>query len=362
VGRAEIYRSIKPREGNMKKIIVPAVALVIALFASSVLGDTNKSMKYRELGNIQHQKGDYAGAIDAYSMAIKEEPNNPVPYILRANEEHLIKDYKAALKDCDDALNKSEKLILSLRVNGILSQIKGKAGAWEKSKDDVKGLEKAIATVYSMRGTIKFELKDMKGAKADLDKSVKLDGDTAAFYVNRAMYCFSVKDNKGALADMDKAILLNPDNARYYAMRSDAERDLGDNKGAMQDLDRCIEIAPNAKQYNNRADLKNVMGDYTGALTDVNRSISMDPKHAASYCTRGEIENKLSKYAAAVKDFSKAVELAPEDRDMAEFVYYNRGLAEIKLNKKTEAVEDLKKSADMGNKEAAEKLKEVQGK
>jgi tetratricopeptide (TPR) repeat protein len=311
--------------------IVTAVVLVFAFFAASIFGDSDQAMKYRQLGDMQHKKGDFAGAIESYSRAIKEEPDHPIPYLLRANEECVLKDFKAGLKDCDTAISKAEKLIFNIKVNGILSLVKDK-NAMEKSKNDAREMELAMSQMYLMRGKIKLTIEDMKGAKADFDKAIAIDGNMAEFYVLRAMHGSRVKDNKAALADMDKAISLEPENAQYYALRSDAKRDLGDNTGAMEDLQKSLEIKPGSTAYNNLADIKNVAGDYKGALKEVNNAIKLEPKHGAAYCTRGEIKSNMKDYAGAIKDFKKAISLAGNE-------------------------ERLKSAAEAGMKQAQEKMK-----
>ncbi len=350
-GSGGLYSPSKPqakadarqRGGKMKKITV--ILLLVFVFISAILGfsilrshfTADKVQKYWDAGNEKNYMGDFEGAIEEYTKAIKLNPEYVPAYIGRANSENVMKKNKEAIKDCDSALWYAAKRNLTGSFFGFIAQLKEK-DQWVKSLESVKIIEKDVmAPTYLLRGSIKVGMKDYKCARVDLDKSIKYNSDNAKAYSWRAVLEFDTGDNKGALIDLDKAISLDSKNVHYYGMRSDVKRKLGDNMGAMRDLDEVLKIKPSAMAYNNRADLKNTLGDFKGALKDINKALALEPKAPIPYCTRGEIESNLGNYSSAIKDFDKAIEFALDD-------------------------EDTRKNAESGREKAAEKIKEIQAK
>lgn len=71
--------------------------------------DPEKSAQAREEGNALFKKGDFAGAVKAYTESIKRDPNDPKGYNNRANAYTKLVALPEALKDAETAVNVDPK-------------------------------------------------------------------------------------------------------------------------------------------------------------------------------------------------------------------------------------------------------------
>jgi tetratricopeptide (TPR) repeat protein len=82
------------------------------------------------------------------------------------------------------------------------------------------------ALVYHVRGLIKGNLEDYRGAELDFSLALGEDNITPELsitcYVDRARACISLKNYAQAIADYSSAIELNPTFADYYNLRGNA--------------------------------------------------------------------------------------------------------------------------------------------
>lgn len=65
----------------------------------------------KDEGNEFYKKGDYRAAIDAYSLAIAEAPEEPSFYGNRAAANMMILAYESAIEDCDKAIALSPGMV-----------------------------------------------------------------------------------------------------------------------------------------------------------------------------------------------------------------------------------------------------------
>jgi stress-induced-phosphoprotein 1 len=81
--------------------------------------DPEKSAQAREEGNILFKKGDFAGAVKAYTESIKRDPNDARGYNNRANAYTKLVALPEALKDAETAIKADPKF--SEQLAGLLN-------------------------------------------------------------------------------------------------------------------------------------------------------------------------------------------------------------------------------------------------
>lgn len=123
------------------------------------------------------------------------------------------KQYKTALKQCNDALKKYPEEY----------------------------------SLYYWRAAIYNATGNKKSALVDLNKAIELSPNNSKIYVMRGICKYNLRDEKGALADYNKAIELDKNNSSAYTMRAMIKLDNGDFDGANQDLDKA-NLLINAKE------------------------------------------------------------------------------------------------------------------
>ncbi|KAJ3187726.1 hypothetical protein HDU85_006119 [Gaertneriomyces sp. JEL0708] len=141
--------------------------------------------------NGKYKAGDYRGALELYSAAIKLQPNNATYYGNRAAAATMLKRFTDAVSDCQKCIEldpdnmkayaRASKCYMCLGNLGdakaILNQAKAHAMARPKLRDGVKPLDWDLATVTKvesfMRQAMKFlETKDYKQAMTQLEMAI----------------------------------------------------------------------------------------------------------------------------------------------------------------------------------------------
>ncbi|KAI0079741.1 hypothetical protein K474DRAFT_564439 [Panus rudis PR-1116 ss-1] len=92
--------------------------------------DPAKAEQAREEGNALFKKGDYAGAVKAYTEAIKRDPSDPRGYNNRANAYTKLVALPEALKDAEEAIKKHTREIQELALKcqqALFSQREGES-------------------------------------------------------------------------------------------------------------------------------------------------------------------------------------------------------------------------------------------
>ena len=162
------------------------------------------------LGLASAAKGDYKGAITAYTAAIGFDAKYPIAYNNRGvayfrsgDNDHAIADYDAAIK-----------------------------------------LSPKVASAWANRGRAFREKGDNDRAIADYSKAIGLDPRSAAAYNNRGL-AFAAKGDSGrAIADYSSAIRLDPKLANAFENRGRALRTKGEAVRAARDFEQAIKLDP----------------------------------------------------------------------------------------------------------------------
>jgi len=181
---------------------------------------------------------------------------------------------------------------------------------------------------FFKNGNAKYQLKDFKGAIAELDKAIELQPAFKQAYHTRAMCYGELKQYEKALPDFNKAIELDPKFKNAYLNRAYyVKMNTGDYSGAIEDYNKFIELnedGKNAFALNNRGFAKFNLNDTIGALQDIQSSISMDSTNSYAFRNRALINIAIDSINLACKDLNKAIELGftkSYGKEVEELVY-----------------------------------------
>ena len=201
-----------------------------------------------------------------------------------------------------------------------------------------EGTSSISADTYLLRGRMKAESGNYKGAIADYDKAIRLKPDAALIYYSRGLAKSNLGHHAAAIADFDTVIHLLPNFAGAYETRGWEKEKLGQYAAAIVDFDVVIRLKPNdALAYFNRGGAKYQLGQYFAAITDFDTSIRLKPDYALAYVDRGMAKARLNQYVAAIADFDIAIQLKS---DYA-FIYICRGNAKHDLGQHVAAIADF---------------------
>ena len=176
---------------------------------------------------------------------------------------------------------------------------------------------------FFYRGIAKYNLGDIRGARRDFDRSVRIN----PLFTNGYHYRAITKSNSGeydaALEDLQKAIDLRPGSTGLYFSRGVtyflAQR-FGD---AVSDFDRYIRQNGNdPSAYLNRGASYLFLGDTLKALSDYNKAIRLDRFEPEGYIRRARLYAAQENYGSAIEDMNRAISL-DQDNTIA---YFNRAI------------------------------------
>jgi DNA-binding helix-hairpin-helix protein with protein kinase domain len=208
---------------------------------------------YYKQGKSNYKRGEYELAIESFSEAIAQNPQNVVAYVNRGNARYNIKDYEGAIEDFTQALQINPQTIKAY-VNRGNSRY-------------------ALATFSS------DPVRDYKLAIADFNQALLLDTTEAEAYIRRGIVRYELAQYSGdakqdfqlAIKDFNQAVSINPRKPEAFFQRGIVLYDLAQYSG----------------------DFEN---NYRQAIEDFNQAIRINPNLARVYVRRGIVRYELAQY------------------------------------------------------------------
>ena len=191
---------------------------------------------------------------------------------------------------------------------------------------------------YFFRGIAKYNLGDLRGAKKDFDRSVRINPVFTNGYHYRGITDSRFGDYESALANLEKAIELRPGNVSLYFSRGVTYFLSQQFDKAVADFDMYIRKEPkDPSAYLNRGASWLFIGDTLKAVNDYNKAIKLDRFDPEGYVRRGRLYAGQGDYAAAIADMDRAIELDTTNT----FAYFNRAIMYYEQENYKAAMTDL---------------------
>jgi tetratricopeptide (TPR) repeat protein len=237
----------------------------IAVILSAIIGVASGLMFLNHMADEMQVRGfemsmanDSKGALAFYDKAIMLNSKLSPAYLNRAQTERVLGDTTAALADCDKAI-------------------------------EIGGSPEFLTMTYTIRGALREELNDKKGAIADYTSALNLNSAAELSPINfealnnRALLRVAVGDSADAIKDLNEIIKLDPSSADAYHARATAFDNIGDLAGALKDLNKSIELnATDFGAFHDRAIVKSKLGNEDGAKADFDQSIRLNPDETSN--------------------------------------------------------------------------------
>lgn len=191
---------------------------------------------------------------------------------------------------------------------------------------------------FFFRGIAKYNLGDLRGAKRDFDRSVRINPVFTSGYHYRGITDSRFGDYESALANLEKAISLRPGNEGLYFSRGVTYFLSQQFDKAVKDFDKYIRKVPkDPSAYLNRGACWLFLGDTLKAENDYDKAIKLDRFDPEGYVRRGRLYASRNDYKAAIADMDKAIELDTANT----FAYFNRALMHYEVQDYISAMNDL---------------------
>jgi tetratricopeptide (TPR) repeat protein len=191
---------------------------------------------------------------------------------------------------------------------------------------------------FFFRGIAKYNLGDLRGAKRDFDRSVRINPVFTSGYHYRGITESRFGNYNEALADIQQAINLRPGEIGLYFSRGVTYFLSQQFEKAVGDFDRYIRKEPkDPSAYLNRGASQLFLGDTLKALNDYNKAIKLDRFDPEGYVRRGRLYATQKNYDLAIADMDKAIQLDTGNT----FAYFNRAIMHYEQERYREAMSDL---------------------
>ena len=176
---------------------------------------------------------------------------------------------------------------------------------------------------YFYRGIAKYNLGDIRGARKDFDRSVRINPLFTNGYHYRAITKSNAGEYDGALEDLQHAIDLRPGFTGLYFSRGVTYFLAQRFDDAVTDFDRYIrQNSSDPSAYLNRGASYLFLGDTLKALADYNKAIRLDRYEPEGYIRRARLYAAQERYEDAIGDMNQAISL-DQDNTLA---YFNRAI------------------------------------
>ena len=199
-------------------------------------------------------------------------------------------------------------------------------------------LDTADYYTFFFRGIAKYNLGDLRGAKRDFDRSVRINPVFTSGYHYRGITESRFGNYDAALADLQRAIDLRPGYEGIYFSRGVTYFLAQQFETAIKDFDKYIRKEPkDPSAYLNRGASYLFLGDTLKAVADYNKAIKLDRFDPEGYVRRGRLYASQKNYELAMADMDKAIELDTTNT----FAYFNRAIMHYEQERYQEAMNDL---------------------
>ena len=298
--RAGVAASATARPGETRLFGLPrpillaagsALLLILLLAGRFVPGWLNAPSPAAQLiadGGAQLATGNYQLAADAFTSALKVEPNNVMALLGRAQAQEQLGQVSDALADVEQAITLAPENPL---------------GYEERARLNVQyGLSDDPAVVL-----------------ADLDQALQLAPDSARAYFRRGWAILNfpligdAPNPQAALDDLQKAVALDPKHAEAQFTLARAFLTANRPAEALVPANRAVELDPQLSAYRRlRAHIQAALGDFHAAIDDLTAAIDREPApkpQAALHAERAYLHHRLGEAASAQADIDEAMSL-----------------------------------------------------
>lgn len=210
-----------------------------------------------ENGCVLVNSGNPQKAVEAFTNAIKLNPNNEKFYVFRGNASGEAGNNNQAVKDIAKAIKLNPK----------------------------------YAKAYVSRGNAYLRLGSYQQAVKDYSMAVKLSPKHEEAYCYRGVAYGALGKEQQALEDFSRAIKLNPEYEKAYFYRGLAYAESENYHKALEDFNKAVELNPgDSEAYFNRGRVYGLLGDTYKAVEDIRKAARLGDKAAQNFLKTQKIE------------------------------------------------------------------------
>lgn len=163
------------------------------------------AMRLLERGLSKAVTRDWQGAIDDYTLAIRQDPTLVAAYVNRGIAYRQLGQAQQAIADYTQAIRLSPNNAEVFNNRAIAHLSIGQRQMAISDFTTAISLNPNYAKAFYGRGTARRQINDHQGAMADFNQAIQLDPTYADAYYGRGLYRQQLGERQGALGDFRRA-------------------------------------------------------------------------------------------------------------------------------------------------------------
>jgi Flp pilus assembly protein TadD len=328
------------------------------------------TQSYYEQGLEKIRMGDFQGAIESLSCAVREEAKNSGVayqiYYQRGLALFELRDQQGAIADYTQALELHPqyfeaylgRAIAYLANKNLVAALEDVQKAKTLNPDSAPARQ-LLGLIYKQQGQVQMAVTAYQQAanlfliqqdEANCRRCINnyrqlqtLLPPTPQDFLAQVKQKISQGKSSEAMLDLDWTLQIDPKNAQALCLRGIVHSQKGNQSQALEDLNQALSLAPQDWEVRlHRGVIRRLVGDALGAIADFNQLLQENPQSHEAYANRGFARCHLQDYRQGIEDFSRAIVLQPESSQY----YCDRGEARYQFGDVAGAINDYQEAAN----------------
>jgi len=315
--RFDVARAGEPTDREVLSAAVADLERAVEL-------DPGYAAAWAILGRVRRFLAQPREAVSCYSRALGLDDANVSAWDGRARARLLLGDAEGARGDAARAVALAATPAHAVAARRVLARACDALGDLESARDALDSAVELLpdAETYAQRAVLRARQGDAEGARADLDRSIEIDGEHAGARFERGVANARAERWEEAIADFDALLAVAPDDVDGRMQRAGARLQTGDYEGSRADYDRVLEQVDDPRAYRLRSWVREQLGDLEGAEDDLDQAIVLTPRDVRVWQSRALLRRQRGDLDGALADYTQALYLEPESAEL----WYGRGL------------------------------------
>lgn len=254
------------------------ITLLITIFCVSCESDSFN------LGNRLFKKGNYEGAIQKYSDALIESPDNFKIYFNRSLAWKKLNRMNKALEDLDRVIKLKPELPFPYLERGIILGEQGVDDQGLRNFNKAIELKPDYIQAYHNRGLLKGKSGDYDSAVQDYSRALEIDPDYFPSLFGRAGIYQKQEKFDLSILDLNRAIVVNKDSSDAYMLRGKAYYKLDNFESAIKNFDMALQLNPEIEEaYLYKGNIWYLKCDIEKVIKNYIQAIDIQPNDSEEY-------------------------------------------------------------------------------
>jgi tetratricopeptide (TPR) repeat protein len=261
-------------------------------------------------------------ALGLLDRALDIDPGNVEALVERIHRHRRMKNFGAALADCDRLVAMRPRSARARRLTAVVHLAQYDLESAMAEAERSIEIDPTDAWNYFVRGYIHSEVGRLEEAIADFTRAIEADPDGPGFYLGRARLRITTSELDLATADAERAIELDPEYLPGHEALIHARFLGGDLDGAMEGVGRLLEISDGWSDRREGAVTRFYLTEYLmragqaeRALEEAERAVELAPEEWRSHMAVAFVRVRTEGEAAVAESCDRATAIELEEPD-----------------------------------------------